>query len=172
VTTTPPPDDRRPPDPRNTGPDTAATESDTPGAGTLSLAASIVLVAVGGVGGTASRYELERLAPARAGAFPWTTFAVNVSGALVLGAVLTLVTGRWEQHRGAAVARPLLTTGFLGAYTTWSTYMVEVSLLARDRADGVAFAYLAASLVAGIIAATVGVSAAGRLQGPILRSAR
>ncbi len=164
MSTTPPSGEHDPPDTAAT--DTAATDTDAPGSGTLPEPAAIALVAAGGILGTAARYELELLAPAGDGRFPWTTFGINVSGALVLGAVLTLLTGRWERRRGGAVARPLLTTGFLGAYTTWSTYMVETALLARHGDAVTALAYLAASMVAGLAAATVGVTAAGRMAGP------
>jgi CrcB protein len=153
VTVSPPPEDRRPDD---------ASETDAPESRTRLTAATVGLVATGGVLGTACRYELELLAPAGAGRFPWTTFAVNVFGSLVLGFFLTLLTRQWERHPGAAVARPLVTTGFLGAFTTWSTYLVEVTLLAKDDAAGLAVAYLVASLFAGLLAAVVGMALAGR----------
>jgi CrcB protein len=142
-----------------------ATATDAPEPLTLPMPVAIVLVAAGGVLGTACRYELELLAPAATGRFPLTTFAINVSGSLVLGWLVTLLTRRWERRPAAAAARPLVTTGFLGAFTTWSTYLVEVALLAKDGATGLAGAYLVASLVAGLVAATLGVGLAGRWAG-------
>jgi CrcB protein len=168
VTAVPPPEDRPDDDVVR---DDDARATDAPEPWTLPLIGAVVLVAVGGVVGTACRYELELLAPARAGRFPWATFGINVSGSLVLGLLLTLLTSRWEGRPGAAAARPLLTTGFLGAFTTWSTYMVEVTLLAKDHAAGTAVAYLVASLVAGLLAATVGVALAGRRPGGRARGA-
>jgi len=151
-----------PPEPAGHPPE-AALPTDAPdamGPTTLAPAVTIGLVALGGALGASARYELQQLIPAASDGFPWATFVINVSGALVLGALLTWITGRWSGQWGAGLARPLLGTGFIGAYTTWSTYMVEVTVLAKDGSSGVALAYLVASLVTGLAAAAVGVAAA------------
>ncbi len=117
-------------------------------------------VALGGVIGTAARYGLALLRPTPPGGWPWATFAVNIAGALLLGALLEALvragddTG-WRRH-----ARLLLGTGFCGSLTTYSTFAVEADLLVRDHATGTALAYLAASLVSGIAAVAVGIAAA------------
>jgi CrcB protein len=126
------------------------------------LPLAIALVALGGALGASSRYEIELALPAGAGAWPWATFAVNVSGALVLGVLLTLLAGG-AGGRVGTVTRPLVATGFVGAYTTWSTYMVEVAVLARDGSTAVAAGYLVASLGAGLAAAATGIALGGRL---------
>src|SRR2546430_3955914 len=75
-------------------------------------------IAVAGAIGALARYGLEGLVSRRApGAFPWGTFAVNVSGAFVLGFVFTVMT---EQFTVAPWIRGAVTIGLLGAYTTFS----------------------------------------------------
>lgn len=111
-------------------------------------------IAAGGVLGTAARYGVSRLVPVVPGHFPWATFWTNVSGALALGVVLAVVLERFPPNR---FARPFLATGFLGAYTTWSTFVVEADVLAKDGHAAVAGAYVAASVVAGCAAAWAGI---------------
>ena len=66
------------------------------------------------------------------GAFPWGTFAVNVSGAFVLGFVFTVMT---EQFTVAPWIRGAVTIGLLGAYTTFSTLSFESYRLLEDATD-------------------------------------
>ena len=77
-----------------------------------------------------------------------------MSGSFVLGILLVLLLERFPPNR---YARPFLATGFLGAYTTFSTFSVETDLLVRDGHVGVAVLYVAASLVAGLTAAWLGI---------------
>lgn len=116
-------------------------------------------VALGGALGALARYGLSKVVAGPASGFPWATFAVNVSGSLVLGLLLTLVTERLPPTR---LARPFAGTGFCGAYTTWSTLMVDADLLVKRGHSLTAAAYVGASLVAGLAAVYVGV-VAGRL---------
>ena len=81
---------------------------------------TVIAVGVAGFIGAITRYGLEGLiAQKGAGAFPWSTFVVNISGSFVLGILFAvLVEGR------VAVApwfRTALTVGLIGAYTTFST---------------------------------------------------
>lgn len=119
----------------------------------------LAAVAIGGALGALVRYLVADRFPEPAGRFPWTTLWINVSGALVLGFVLTLVVERFPPSR---YIRPFLATGFCGAYTTFSTLAVEADLLVRDGHASSAVAYLAASVAAGLAAVTVGILA-GRL---------
>ena len=89
--------------------------------------------------------------------FPWATFLVNVSGSFALGLVLVLLLERYPPSR---YLRPFVATGFLGSYTTYSTFAVESVVLTRDGRAGVAVTYVAASLVAGFVAAWAGMLAA------------
>jgi CrcB protein len=84
--------------------------------------------------GALARYGLEGVVSRRLPtSFPWGTFVVNVSGALVLGFLLTLMT---EQLTTAPWLRSALTIGFLGAYTTFSTLQYEPYRLLEDGALG------------------------------------
>lgn len=116
--------------------------------------AILLAIALGGAFGSPTRYAIGRLVPAGAGGFPWATFLINVTGSLVLGALLTLIVERWPPTR---YVRPFAAIGFLGAYTTFSTFMVETDLLVKDGHVAVALAYTAGSLAVGLLAAYVGI---------------
>jgi CrcB protein len=114
----------------------------------------LAVVAAGGVLGALARYGLGVAFPLQARHFPWTTFAVNVSGCLLIGVLVVLVTEVWAAHR---LLRPFLGTGLLGGYTTFSTYEVDVRDLVVDRAPATAAAYLAGTLAAALLATYLGV---------------
>ena len=120
----------------------------------------LAVIALGGAVGAPLRYALEELHPAGAGAFPLTTFLVNVSGAFALGLFLALLLGRWSTSR---FLRPLVATGFLGAYTTFSTFAVELVTLAKDGHLPMAVWYAVASLSVGLLAAWAGLGCGRRL---------
>jgi CrcB protein len=126
--------------------------------------ATLVAVAAGGALGTAARDGLATRFPVSAGVFPWTTFAINVSGSFVLGALLTFVLDRWPPTR---YVRPFVAIGVLGGYTTFSTFSVEADLLFRDGHVAVGLMYVLGSLAAGVAAVYLGI-VAGR-SGPALR---
>ena len=116
---------------------------------------ALVLIALGGAGGAASRYLVDTWVSERVGGeFPWGTFVVNISGAFALGLIFTLATERWGLP---AWLRSALTIGFLGAYTTFSTLSFETYRLAADRALGLAAANMLGSCAAGLAAVYVGV---------------
>ena len=117
----------------------------------------VLAIACGGVAGAVSRYALSLAVPASAGRFPWGTFLVNVTGSVALGFLLVLVI---EQFPRGHLARPVLGTGFLGAYTTFSTFMVDAVDLIRSHHAATAVVYLAASVVAGIGGVWLGMTAA------------
>ena len=89
----------------------------------------LAAVAVGGALGAPARYGVAQLVHAGAGTFPWATFWTNVTGSFVLGVVVVVVARRFPSDR---YLRPFVATGFLGAYTTYSTFAVEAVVLARD----------------------------------------
>lgn len=115
-----------------------------------------ILLVIGSAGalGALARYAVARLVTSPAGHFPWSTFWINVTGSFAIGLVLVLVG---ERFRSARIARPLIATGFLGAYTTFSTYMVDSDLLFRRHDFATGALYVAASLFAGLGAAFAGV---------------
>jgi fluoride exporter len=116
---------------------------------------SIIGIGVAGSFGALARYGLEGLVARRSpGAFPWGTFAVNVSGSFLLGLLFTMLT---EHFAVAPWLRSSLTIGFLGAYTTFSTLSFESYRLVEDGAYGVAFANALGSVGAGFATVYLGV---------------
>lgn len=118
---------------------------------------TVVAIAIAGAAGALARYGLEGFVSRRSpGAFPWGTFVVNVSGAFALGFLFTLMT---EQLTTAPWLRGAVTIGFLGAFTTFSTFSLETYRLAEDGALGLAAANALGSLAAGLGAVYLGVVA-------------
>ena len=114
----------------------------------------LLAVSVGGALGGCARYGIAQLVDITPGTFPWGTFWINVSGSFALGVLVTLVLKRFPTNR---YLRPLVASGFLGAYTTYSTFAVESDLLVRNGHWGVALAYAVASFAAGFLAVWGGV---------------
>jgi CrcB protein len=110
----------------------------------------LVWVAIAGAAGAAARYCVGRAFGVRE--FPWATLAINVTGSFLLGLVLGAATAReWPETATAAIG-----TGFLGAYTTFSTFSHEThTLLTSDRV-GAAAGYVGASIAGGVAAAALG----------------
>jgi fluoride exporter len=119
-------------------------------------------IALGGGLGALARYSLAHLLPTPPGQFPWATFVTNVLGCLLLGVLMVLVTEVWAAHR---LVRPFLGVGVLGGFTTFSTYAVEIHTLLRPGTVGVAFAYLAGTLIAAMLAVLAGVLATRAIVG-------
>lgn len=118
-------------------------------------------MALGGALGTVARYGVSQVVHAAPGSFPWPTFWTNLSGSFALGVILAVVLQHFPPRR---YLRPFVAVGFIGAYTTYSTFAVETVLLARDGHASLAIAYVAASLVAGLLTAWGGILS-GRLIG-------
>jgi CrcB protein len=115
--------------------------------------AIVTAVAAGGALGAVSRYAISLAIPETSSGFPWATFLINITGSAVLGFLVTLLL---EQFPRGRLARPLLGTGFIGAYTTFSTFTVEAAALVRAGHPAVAVAYVLASVAAGLAAAWAG----------------
>jgi CrcB protein len=119
-----------------------------------------VLVIVGAMVGAPLRYLTDRAVQARhATGFPWGTFAVNVTGSLVLGTL----TGAVAAGAAGSHLQLLLGTGLCGALTTYSTFSYETLRLAQDGARPLAVANAVASVAAGLGAVFVGVTVARAL---------
>lgn len=114
----------------------------------------LIVIGCAGIVGALARYAMSRLITVPDGHFPWSTFWINVTGSLVIGFVLVLLIERFPRAR---VARPLIATGFLGAYTTFSTYMVDTDLLFKAHKIATGAIYAFGSLGAGLAAATAGI---------------
>lgn len=123
-------------------------------------------VALGGVVGSLARAWASTALPHQASAWPWATLLVNISGSGLLALVLVALAERFPRSR---LARPLLGTGVLGGYTTFSTFSLDFVQLASHGRPVVAFAYVVASVAGATAAAVVGLSlarAADRLSDP------
>ena len=109
-----------------------------------------------GAGGAVARYLLDRaVADRTAGAFPWGTFVINVTGSFLLG----VITGLALHHGLSRTSRIVLGTGFCGAYTTFSTFSFETVRLVEEGALAEAFRNAAGTFVAGAAAAALGLAA-------------
>jgi fluoride exporter len=129
---------------------------------------SIALVFAGGAVGTLARYGLALAWPTESGRWPWGTFAANLIGCFVLGALLEALVRRGADVGARQQLRLLVGTGFCGGLTTYSTFAVEADLLVRAHSPVTAVAYLAATLVLGFLvslAAIVLAAARGRRSG-------
>ena len=123
-------------------------------------AAVLAAIAAGGALGSSARYGLGVAFPAGPAGVPWATFAVNVSGCLMIGALMVLVTQVWPAR---PLLRPFLGVGVLGGYTTFSTYIVEIKHLLDAGAAVTALAYLAGTLAAAVVATWLGLAVTRRL---------
>ena len=97
--------------------------------------AVVVAIVLGAVVGAPLRYAVERRL---AGSWPWGTFAVNVAGSLVLGALVGVLTAR-DDLSGSSTLLALVGTGFCGSLTTFGGYAAQVLDLAvapGEFADG------------------------------------
>jgi fluoride exporter len=102
-----------------------------------------------GAAGALARFKVAAaITAARPSAFPWGTFAVNMTGGFVLGALVGAGVG--------ADALFVVGTGFLGGYTTFSTWMVEAQRLGEDGDVVRLLLYLLGSMIAGLAAARLG----------------
>ena len=111
-------------------------------------------LAAAGIGAPA-RYLVDTwISDRTGGAFPWGTFAVNVSGCLALG----VVAGLGLYHDLGATARTVLGVGALGAYTTFSTLTFETIRLIEEGAVDEAARSAAANLVVGLLAVSAGLA--------------
>ena len=116
---------------------------------------AILWVGLGGSLGAIARYLLGGWIAARLGAsFPYGTFAINVAGSGVLG----LILGAFESRVPPAPLPLAVTIGFLGAFTTFSTFTYETTRLIEAGSLLPAMVNVAASVIAGLIAVMVGLA--------------
>jgi CrcB protein len=120
-----------------------------------------LVISVGGILGANARYLVTLYIAERLGtAFPYGTLIINVTGSLIIGFFLTLAIERFSID---PLWRLFFATGFLGAYTTFSSYTFEAAQLIRDGSYGLAFVYLFGSVLAGMIGVFAGIVAAEQL---------
>lgn len=122
-----------------------------------------LLVGGGGFLGAVSRYELGNLFKIPPDGFPFNTFIINLSGSFVLGFVLTLIVGRTIRPT-INNWRLFLATGFIGAYTTFSSFAYEILTLYRQGNIAMGLLYSFASLSVGLLCVWLGARLARRLK--------
>src|SRR5881409_3009434 len=113
------------------------------------------MIAVGGAAGALARYQIAAMIQARIPAgFPWGTFVVNITGCFVMGIAATLLAERLIVHPNW---RFLIPIGFIGAYTTFSTFEFETWRAVSEGAWLVGGLNVVGSVVAGYVALWLGV---------------
>lgn len=116
----------------------------------------LLLVFLGGAAGTAGREAVTLLLPALHG-FPSATFAVNILGALLLGLLLESLDRAGSSPKSARRMRLLLGTGFMGGFTTYSTFAVDGALLLAAGSVGLGVLYALGCVVLGATASWCGI---------------
>jgi CrcB protein len=117
----------------------------------------VVLVGLAGAAGALARYAIATAVGVRT--FPWATLAINLTGSFVLALLLTTGIHRgWSENTVIPLA-----VGFLGAYTTFSTFSYETFTLGRADRIVSAAVYVAVSVAGGVLAALAGYLLARRI---------
>jgi CrcB protein len=110
-------------------------------------------VAIAGALGAVARYVLDGFVQDRVGGvFPWGTWVINVTGSFILG----LITGLALYHGLDDTPRDVIGSGFIGAYTTFSTFTFETVRLFEDGSRYEALLNIAGTFAAGLLAAASG----------------
>ena len=114
---------------------------------------SLILVMSGGAVGAVLRFQLGRMLPVSASGWPWSTFAANVAGGVVMG----LLAG-WLARMGTGSndLRLLLGVGLLGGFTTFSAFSLEMAQMAERGQLALAAGYALASVVLALVALFAG----------------
>lgn len=117
-------------------------------------------VAIAGAFGAVARYVLDGFVQDRVeGVFPWGTWVINVTGSFVLGLIAGLALYRGLDE----TPRVVIGIGFIGSYTTFSTFMFETARLFEDGSRFEGLLNLAGTLAAGLLAAAAGLLLAAAL---------
>ena len=115
---------------------------------------AILAVAVSGALGALARWGLDEWFEARSGLFPWGIFVVNISGAFLVGFLVTWMEPRFED---VTWLRTGVLVGFLGAYTTFSTFSLDTYRLLDAGHVGTALANALGTLGLGLVAVWAGI---------------
>lgn len=117
------------------------------------VAPVLAAVSAGGALGASARYAISLLLPHHLDEFAWSTWLINVSGCLLIGVLMVLISDVWAGRR---LLRPFLGVGVLGGYTTFATSVVDVQQAAAHGAAGIALLYLGATVIGAMLAVWVG----------------
>ncbi len=115
---------------------------------------TVISIAAGGALGALSRHWVNVGAARILGAdFPWGTLTVNIAGSFLMGMLISLFAHFWQPPQEIKL---LLVTGFLGAFTTFSTFSLDVSSLSEGGRMMEALAYISASVIGSIASLMAG----------------
>lgn len=116
----------------------------------------LLLIALAGSIGTLARYGLSGFVQSLCGkVFPWGTVAVNLLGCLLFGLIWSALEERWPT---SGETRMIILVGFMGAFTTFSTFVFEAEELLRDAEWLPALGYFAIHNIGGLVALLVGLT--------------
>ncbi len=127
----------------------------------LAHPADLLLVFFGGAAGTAGRAALSLVIPSL-GAFPLAIFGINILGAFLLGLLYESLSRGADGRARARRIRLLIGTGFMGGFTTYSTFALDGALLLGAAATGTAVIYLVGTILAGAAASWAGIALGAR----------
>ncbi|HMD56443.1 MAG TPA: fluoride efflux transporter CrcB [Solirubrobacteraceae bacterium] len=121
----------------------------------------LAAIFIGGAGGALLRVWIGRELGGAGDGWPWATFLINVAGSLLLGYLVTRLQERLPQ---STYPRPLLCTGFCGAFTTFSTMQVEILKMLEYDHYALAAGYAGASVALGYLALGIATAAVRRTR--------
>ncbi|PWW34051.1 MULTISPECIES: fluoride efflux transporter CrcB [Paenibacillus] len=121
----------------------------------------IFYIGIGGILGTLCRYGIQLWMPAANEGFPWAVLLINAIGSLFLGWFFTIaVPGKITPQLRLAIGM-----GFTGAFTTFSTFTLDVVRLSEGGMWGKAVIYLVVSILAGLLLCVLGIKVGQRMLG-------
>jgi CrcB protein len=121
----------------------------------------LAAIFLGGAVGALLRVWLGEQFTGTVASWPWVTFSINITGSFALGYFATRLQERLPQ---STYRRPLLGTGFCGAYTTFSTMQVEILKMIEHDRCGLAVVYATSSITAGYLAIWVATATVRRTR--------
>jgi CrcB protein len=114
-----------------------------------------VWIGIAGFVGAVARYRVDRWITYRLrGSFPWGTLLVNLTGCFIVGVIISIFAERVAVNSDLRAA---LTVGFVGAYTTFSTFAYQTLTLSENGNIDLAILYVLGSLVPGVAAVWLGI---------------
>ncbi len=116
---------------------------------------NLLFIALGGAVGALGRYWVTSLVSNPPASIPWGTLTVNVLGSLLMGALFVIIV---EKAQLPANLRPLLMIGFLGAFTTFSTFSLETVALIHEGHIMSAAIYILLSVILSVLALALGIA--------------
>lgn len=117
---------------------------------------TVFAIALGGAIGAVGRHYLTGVVTRSFGdAFPFGIFSVNILGSFLMGLCITLLASKFE---ASPDLRAFITVGFLGAFTTFSTFSMEIVMLFERGAWGGAFMYVGGSVLLGVAGLVLGMT--------------